>query len=123
FSNCERAPAATDRIVGRALRLRWQAKRLPYSHSSGNLLPYDYTTCHPRTHWAASCTRCAALCPGPSKSATAVPIATTATVSKRRSSSCDDASKHVRSFYWASEIHQRLRSEIPRQQISYAISA
>ena len=40
-----------------------QAKRLPYNHSSGNLLAYDYTTCHRRIHCTSSCTGCVAPLP------------------------------------------------------------
>ena len=72
-----------------------QATCLPYNGSSGNLLAYDYTSCHPRLRCTFSCIRCVAAGPGASKSSAAIPIATTATVSKRRSSSCNDASDYV----------------------------
>src|SRR4030095_11678811 len=58
----------------------------------------DYTTSYLRIRWAPYCTGCPSLWPGPSKSSTAIPRATTAADKNRRSSSCDDAREYVRRF-------------------------
>ena len=74
-----------------------QAKRLPYKHSSANLLAYDYTTYHGRidcTAFLGFATRC----PGASKSSTAIPIAAIAADNKRRCSGCGDAIEYVGRF-------------------------
>ena len=123
-SLCE-APNRSSRCAQTSLagRRYKQAKRLPYNGSSGNLLAYDYTILPPGYSLHCSFIFCVASCPGASKGSTAIPIATTAAVNKRRSSRCDDASEHVRSFRRTEEIHQRLRIEIGRQEVSHAISA
>ncbi len=56
-----------------------------------NIQSYDYTTSHRRIHCTAACNGFAAPCPGTSKGAAAIPIATAAADNKRRSSSCDDS--------------------------------
>src|SRR6516162_1720808 len=114
--------AATQAISARKLRIIPYPRALGFLVLTGYAAVDDYTTSYLHIRWTPCCPGCAASCPGPSKSSTAIRIATTAAVRKSRPSSRDDRSDDVQRFSWTERVYQRLLSKICRQEISHAVS-